>query len=138
MNVHEGAAVVDMTLSMWPCLVYAIVVALMAVCMIGLSYILGERHDEPSTGIPYESGMTPTGTARLRFYVDFYLVALFFIIFDIGSVFIVAWAIRAKVLGWTGFISAATFIGVLALALFYLWRAGALYVGPARGEKNDT
>ena len=129
---------VDMTLSMWPCLVYAIVVALMAVCMIGLSYVLGERHDEPSTGTPYESGMTPTGTARLRLYVDFYLVALFFIIFDIGSVFIVAWAIRAKALGWTGFISAAAFIGVLALALFYLWRAGALYVGPAKGEKNDT
>ena len=116
----------DVAYPMWPMLAYAIIVVLMAFGMLGLSHILGERHNEPGTGIPYESGITPTGSARMRFSVDFYLIALFFIIFDVGSVFIVTWAVQAKMLGWTGFISAAAFIGVLALALFYLWRDGAL------------
>lgn len=121
---------------LWPWLVYTLLVLLMAVSMLGLSYVLGQRHNEPSTGIPYESGMTPTGSARVRFPTDFYLVALFFIIFDVASVFIVTWAIRAKVLGWTGLVSAAIFIGILFVALIYLWRVGALEVGPTGKRKR--
>jgi NADH-quinone oxidoreductase subunit A len=102
----------------------------MAASMLGLSYVLGQRHNEPSTGIPYESGMTPTGSARIRFPTDFYLIALFFIVFDVESVFIVTWAIGAKALGWAGFVSIAIFIGILIVALLYLWRVGALEVGP--------
>ena len=81
---------------LWPWLAYAILVVLMASAMIGLSYVLGERHNEPSTDTPYECGIMPTGSARLRSFVDFYLVALFFIIFDVGSAFIVAWAVARK------------------------------------------
>ena len=122
----------DIACPTWPMLAYAIIAVLMALGILSLSHVLGERHNEPSTGVPYESGITPTGPARMRFAVDFYLIALFFIIFDALSIFIVAWAIQTKALGWTGFISAAAFIGVLALALFYLWRDGALDIGPRR------
>jgi NADH-quinone oxidoreductase subunit A len=125
----------DTAYPLWPWAVYAILVLLMAASMLGLSYVLGQRHNEPSTGIPYESGITPTGSARLRFPLDFYLVALFFIIFDVESVFIITWAIRAKVLGWTGFVSTAIFIGILLVTLLYLWRVGALEVGPT-GNKG--
>ena len=120
---------------LWPWLAYAVLVVLMAASIISLSYILGERHKEPGTETPYECGIPPTGSARLRSFVDFYQVALFFIIFDAGSVFIVTWAVQAKVLGWTGFVSAAAFIGVMASALFYLWQEGALDVGPKRGRQ---
>ena len=127
----------DVAHPMWPWLAYAVIVVALAFGMLSLSHFLGERHNEPSTGLPYESGITPTGSARMRFPIDFYLIALFFIIFDVASAFITVWALRAKVLGWPGFISAAAFIGLLALALFYLCKDGALDIGPAREGEEE-
>jgi len=94
--------------------------------MIGLSALLGQRHRQRTTGDPYESGMVPTGSARLRFDVKFYLMAMFFVIFDMEAVFIYAWAVSARHLGWVGYVEILLFIGFLLLALFYLWRVGAL------------
>jgi NADH-quinone oxidoreductase subunit A len=94
--------------------------------MIGLSYILGERHHDRATGEPYESGIVSTGSARQRFSAKFYLIAMFFVIFDLEAVFIFAWAVAARELGWAGYIEVLVFIGVLVAALVYLWRQGAL------------
>ena len=94
--------------------------------MLGLSYILGQRHEDPATGQPYESGIVATGSARLRLSADFYLVAMFFVIFDLEAVFLFAWAIAFRDLGWGGYLEALGFIGILVAALVYLWRLGAL------------
>ncbi len=94
--------------------------------MLGLSYVLGQRHDAPAKGYPYESGMIPTGSARLRLDVRFYLFAMFFLIFDLESVFLFAWAVAAREAGWSGFIEALIFVLILLVALVYLWRVGAL------------
>ena len=94
--------------------------------MIGLSAVLGERHRGRATDDPYESGMPITGSARLRMHVNYYLIAMFFLIFDLEAVFLFAWAISARSAGWAGYVSALVFIGVLGVALFYLWRLGAL------------
>jgi NADH-quinone oxidoreductase subunit A len=64
--------------------------------MIGLSYVLGERHTGRVTGEPYESGIMPTGPAWIRFDVKYYLVAMFFVIFDLESIFIFAWAVAGS------------------------------------------
>jgi NADH-quinone oxidoreductase subunit A len=56
----------------------------------------------------------------------FYLVAMFFVIFDLEAVFVIAWALAARPLGWAGYIEILIFIGVLMAALVYLWRLGAL------------
>ena len=72
------------------------------------------------------------GYARLRFPVKFYLVAMFFVIFDLETVFIFAWAIALRDVGWTGYIDMLVFVGVLVAALVYLWRLGALDWGPRR------
>jgi NADH-quinone oxidoreductase subunit A len=117
---------VETTPSLWPWLVYSIIVVLSIAGMLITSYVLGQRHSEKSTGIPYESGITPTFSARLRFPVNFYTVAMLFIIFDLESVFIFTWAIGAKELGWTGFATAALFVIILGIALLYLWRVKAL------------
>jgi NADH-quinone oxidoreductase subunit A len=101
-------------------------VVLLAAVMIGLSYFLGERHRERATGLPYESGVASTGTARVRFDIKFYLVAMFFVIFDVEAVFIFAWAVSLKEAGWIGYIEILIFIGVLLAALIYLWGAGGL------------
>jgi NADH-quinone oxidoreductase subunit A len=106
--------------------VYFAAVVVIVAGMLSLSYVLGERHRQRTTGKPYESGMPPTGSARLRFDVKFYLVATFFVVFDLEAVFLFAWAVAARELGWAGYIEVTVFIGVLLAALVYLWRTGAL------------
>jgi NADH-quinone oxidoreductase subunit A len=106
--------------------------------MLGLSYILGQRHkDRPTDADPYESGMLPTGSARVRFDVLFYLNAMFFVVFDLETMFIVAWAIAFREAGWAGFIEMLIFIVFLLVVLVYLWRMGALDWRTAR-EKIEA
>ncbi|MGE5264602.1 MAG: NADH-quinone oxidoreductase subunit A [Acidobacteriota bacterium] len=108
--------------------------------MLLISYVLGQKHNERATGIPYESGMLPTGSARLRFDVKYYLVAMFFVIFDLETVFIVAWAIAFRELGWAGYVEILIFIAVLLAGLVYLWRQGALDWNrhPRRAPPRDS
>jgi NADH-quinone oxidoreductase subunit A len=113
-------------IAFWPLLVFFAASVILVVIMISLSAVLGQRHKERTTGVPYESGIIPTGSARIRFDVKFYLMAMFFVIFDLEAVFIYAWAVNARQLGWPGYVEMILFIGFLVLALFYLWRVGAL------------
>ena len=94
--------------------------------MLILSWFLGQRHRSRETGEPYESGVAPTGSARLRLSANFYLVAMFFVIFDLETAFIVAWAVATREVGWPGYIGVLCFIAVLTAALLYEWRLGAL------------
>ena len=111
---------------MWPLAVYAAATIVLVAGMMGLSYMLGQRHQEHATGTPYEGGIVSTGTARIRLSVKFYLVAMFFVIFDLEAIFLFAWAVAARELGWTGYAEVLVFVGVLVAALIYLWRGGAL------------
>jgi NADH-quinone oxidoreductase subunit A len=101
----------------------------LVVCMVTLSYFLGQRHRENQTDEPYESGIASTGTARVRFDIKFYLIAMFFVIFDLEAVFIFAWAVSLRETGWAGFAEMAIFIGILTAALIYIWKLGALEWG---------
>ncbi len=74
----------------------------------------------------YESGMEPVKTARERFSVKFYLVAVLFIIFDIEIVFMYPWAVKFRELGLFGFVEMGVFIVVLLVGFLYIWRKGAL------------
>ena len=110
----------------WPFLIYVILAAGLATAMIVISFLLGERHHERVTDEPYESGIKPTGTTGIHLSIKFYRVALFFVIFDVESIFIFAWAIAFRQLGWAGYIEIIIFITVLVLTLIYLWRMGTL------------
>ena len=123
--------------ALWPLAVYFGLVLVVVGGMLALSYILGERHRERATGDPYESGIVSTGTARVRFSAKFYLIAMFFVIFDLEAVFIIAWAIAFRELGWLGYLEVVVFIGVLIAALVYLWRRGALDWGTGRRLKEQ-
>jgi NADH-quinone oxidoreductase subunit A len=114
------------TILLWPMAVYFALTLLVAGGMLLMSYLLGQRHRETQTAEPYESGIASTGTARMRFDVKFYLVAMFFVIFDLESVFIFSWAVSIRDTGWAGYGEMLVFIGVLVAALGYLWRLGAL------------
>ncbi len=110
----------------WPFLVYVGAVLVVIVGQLLLSHLLGERHRDRVTGEPYESGIAPTGSARLRFSIKFFLIAILFVIFDLELVFIFAWAIAIHELGWTGFWGAMVFTAILAVGLIYEWRMGSL------------
>ena len=111
---------------LWPLAVYAAIVGFLVVAMLGLSYVLGQRHEDRATGSPYESGIVSAGSARVRFSAKFYLIAMFFVIFDLEAVFIFAWAVAVRETGWKGYAEVSFFIGVLLATLAYLWRVGAL------------
>ncbi len=113
------------------------ILALVAL-MLGLSHVLGQRHSAPSTVQPYESGILPVGDARLRFPAQFYLIAMFFVVFDLEVVFIYAWAVAARDVGWAGYLEMVVFVLILLAALGYLWRIGALDWAPRRRPPPRT
>ncbi len=124
-----------MDVVLWPWVVYCAAVAVTVAGMVLTSYVLGERHRGKATGLPYESGIVSTGSARLRMSVKFYLMAVFFVIFDLESVFIFAWAVCVRQAGWAGYVEILVFIAILVATLAYLWKEGAL--DWASGSKSD-
>ena len=122
----------------WPFVAYFLAVLAITGGMLGVSALLGQRHREPATGEPYEGGIVSTGSARLRLSVRFYLAAILFVIFDLEVIFIFAWAIALREVGWPGYIGALVFIVILMAALVYEWRMGALDWGKSRGVKEEA
>lgn len=121
---------------LWPLLVYFVLVVVLVAAILCVSYLLGQRHSEPATGAPYEGGIVSEGSAHVRFSVRYYLVAMFFVIFDLEAVFLFAWAGAARELGWSGYCGLLLFIALLLASLVYLWRAGALdWSGEPRGSR---
>lgn len=118
--------------TVWPFGVYFILVVVVVAGMLSLSSVLGQRHQERATGSPYESGILSEGSARVRLSAKFYLVAMFFVIFDLEAVFIFSWAVAGRELGWTGYWEVLIFTAILMAALAYLWRLGALDWGTPR------
>jgi NADH-quinone oxidoreductase subunit A len=130
---------VKIGMALWSLALYALLAVLLAAAMVGLSYFLGERHHERATGAQYESGLVGTGPARIRFPAHFYLVAIFFVIFDLEAVFFLAWGVAARELGWAGYAGIVAFTAILVAGLIYEWRAGALdwAAHPSRGARPE-
>lgn len=124
--------------SHWPLAAYFLIVVLLVSSMLIFSWFLGERQRHRTTAEPYESGISPTGSARLRFDMKFYVVAMLFVIFDMEAAFIFAWSVAVVELGWAGFIKASVFIFILLSALAFLWRMGALDWGTSGRMKKSA
>lgn len=120
----------EQNITFWPFIVFALIVISLIVIMIGLAYVLGERHHEKNTDEPYESGIPSTGDARLRFSSGFYIIAMFFVIFDLDAAFIMLWAVSFRELGLPGYIGIVIFIALLMVLLVYELSIGALDFGP--------
>jgi NADH-quinone oxidoreductase subunit A len=123
----------------WPLAVYFAAVIFIVVSMLGVSYVLGQRHEEPATGETFESGILSEGSVHVRLSIKFYLVAMLFVVFDLEAVFIFLWAVAGRELGWAGYGEMLIFLGALLAGLAYLWRTGALDWYPAgpRPEEED-
>lgn len=115
--------------------VYTVAVLVLVAVLIFLSSWLGEKKPSLEKLRPYESGVIPTGSARLRYPVPFFMVAIFFLIFDVEGAFIFSWAVAARSLGWAGWMQMTFFIFVLVLGLIYIWRKGGLSWGPSSTDR---
>ena len=113
---------------LWPLLIYTgLVAGVLGIVFVG-SWLLGSRtRHTKATDMPFESGIVPVGEAdQTRLSVEFYLIAMFFVIFDLETIFIFAWAVAFFELGWRGYFGAGLFILILLVALVYELRTGAL------------
>jgi len=123
-------AATEQAVVLWPLLLFTAGALGLIVVMLGISSLLGGRHSSRLGNEPYESGIKPTGSARMRFSAKFYLVAIIFVLFDLEVVFIFAWAIAGPELGWPGYFAFLFFLGIVTLGLAYEWRIGALDWAP--------
>ena len=110
-------------------LVYFIAILVLSVTMLLISHLLNPKTKMRSDSLPFESGIIPYGDTNLRWGVNYFLVAILFVIFDIEAVFLYIWAIVVLDAGWQGFIASSVFIGILLIALGYEWRMGVLQWG---------
>lgn len=109
-----------------PLLLHIVIVGGIAVAMVVLSQLVGKHRWTRAKMSPYECGIIPTGDARQRFSVKFYLVAMLFILFDIEAVFLYPWAVVYKELRLFGLVEAGVFLVILLLGLFYVLKKKVL------------
>ena len=115
--------------------IFGILILALITLLLMVASRIGEKKPSAEKLRPYESGIIPTGSARLRYPVPFYLVAIFFLLFDVEGAYIFSWAIAWEQLGWAGWLQISFFITVLILGLVYVWVKGGLEWGPT-GKKN--
>lgn len=114
------------------------IVAVFGICAIMLigSFVLGGRAGGRAKNDPFESGVVSASPERLRLSAKFYLVAMFFVIFDVEALYLYAWAVSVKEAGWAGWIEAFVFIFILTASLVYLARIGALDWTPHQKKRR--
>ena len=127
----------DIAVQHWAFAVYVIGAICICLTMIGVAALLGGRAYGRAKNKPFESGVDSVGNARLRFSAKFYLVAMFFVIFDVEALYLFAWSVSVRESGWVGFIEATIFITLLLVGLIYLWRIGALDWAPKKRVLTD-
>jgi NADH-quinone oxidoreductase subunit A len=110
----------------FPVLLQVIVAAAVAAGLVGGGLLLGKRVRNSAKDTPYESGMQPVGSARERFSVKFYLVAMVFILFDIEAIFLYPWAVVFRELKMFAFVEMLLFILLVLSGFFYIWKKGVL------------
>ena len=111
--------------------VFTLMAAFLVIALLFIASWLGERKPNLEKLRPYECGIIPTGAARFRYPIAFYLIAAFFLIFDVEAAYIFSWAIAFDHLGWSGWLQISFFIAILLISLFYIWKKGGLEWGPS-------
>jgi NADH-quinone oxidoreductase subunit A len=121
----------------FPVLVQAVVAMALAAGLLGASFLLGKRVRNRVKDMPYESGIVPTGDARQRFSVKFYLVGMLFILFDIEAIFLYPWVVVYRELKMVAFVEMLVFVVLILSGFFYIWKKGALdWAASGAGRKR--
>lgn len=112
--------------SWFPILLVLVLASALTVVIMALTQILGPKRVTAIKSAAFECGSESSGTARERFGVKFYVVALLFIVFDIEAVFLYPWAVLFKEMAVYGLVTMGLFVSTLVLGLVYIWKKGAL------------
>src|ERR1700759_4250594 len=121
----------------FPILVQVVIAAVLAAALIAISYIFGKKVRNRVKDMPYESGIVPTGDARQRFSVKFYLVAMLFILFDIEAIFLYPWVVVFREFKMLAFVEMVIFVVLVLSGFLYMWKKGALdWTGSDMGRKR--
>jgi NADH-quinone oxidoreductase subunit A len=110
----------------FPVLLQAVLAMVIAAALVTLSYVIGRKVKNRVKDMPYECGIAPTGDARHRFSVKFYLVAMLFILFDIEAIFLYPWAVVYKQLKMFAFLEMLVFVILILAGFFFIWKKGVL------------
>lgn len=110
----------------FPVLLQALIAMALAAGLLTVSFLLGKKVRNRIKDMPYESGIVPTGDARQRFSVKFYLVGMLFILFDIEAIFLYPWVVVYRDLKMFGFWEMLVFVVLILSGFFYIWKKGAL------------
>ena len=109
-----------------PILIFLGVAGGIGVVLLGLGFLIGHGQKDDAKLSPYECGFEPFDDSRMKFDVRYYLVAILFIIFDLEIAFLFPWAVSLDVVGKSGLIAMALFLGILVVGFIYEWKKGAL------------
>ena len=109
-----------------PVLLQAVLALVIAAALVTLSAVIGRKVKNRVKDMPYECGIKPTGDARERFSVKFYLVAMLFILFDIEAIFLYPWAVIYKQLKMFAFVEMLIFVLLILAGFFFIWKKGVL------------
>lgn len=110
----------------FPVLLQILLATLVGGALVTLGAVLGQRVKNRVKDSPYECGVQPIGTARERFSIKFYLVAMLFILFDIEAIFLFPWAVVYRELKMFAFVEMLLFIVLVLAGFFYIWKKGVL------------
>ncbi|WII94666.1 NADH-quinone oxidoreductase subunit A [Moraxella haemolytica] len=119
----------------WSAIVYLLAALGLVIFMLVVPRLLGGKSSGSQKHEIFEAGVLPAGSARIRLSAKFYLVAIFFVIFDLEALFLYAYSVSVREVGWAGFMAAAAFIGILFIGLLYEMKLGAMNWAPA--DKRD-
>ena len=117
---------VEVSAQYLPILLFMIIAVGLATVITIIPFILSKRRPDSEKLSPYECGFEGEGPVRNEFDVQFYLVAILFIIFDLEIAFLFPWAVSLKGLGVFGFWSMMVFLSLLTVGFVYEWKRGAL------------
>ena len=122
----------------WSALAFILAAIGLVIFMLVVPRLLGGRSQGKEKEEVFESGVVAAGNARIRMSAKFYLVAIFFVIFDLEALYLYAYSVSVREVGWIGFATAAVFIGVLFVGLVYELKLGAMNWSPSdkRGKKQ--
>lgn len=109
-----------------PILIFLVVAIGLSIVIILIPFVINKMRPSQAKNSPYECGFEGQGVVRNKFSVQFYLVAILFIIFDLEIAFLFPWAVALKQIGVLGFVSMMIFLGLLTIGFIYEWKRGAL------------
>jgi len=124
--------------SLVPLAIYFLLVLGVVGVMLAIPRFVAQRRRSQARDEPFESGVLSVGDTHLHLGVHFWPIAIFFVIFDLEAIFIFAWAVAVREVGWSGYLEMLVFVSVLLAALVYLWKLGALDWRTRRQQLQDS